>query len=169
MSVQNLIQVMQAQTILMNELAALENRMLAAILVKDAGQIQSCTDANASLSAHLDQAETVRVTLVGRLAAEHGIVSHAESQTRTMELFDRVLLRLDSFDRTRLNEVSRQFRMAVSRLVNINQALRMYTEAQLGTLDSFLTELVPQRSDGVYGANGRQLANKRPQLLNRHA
>ena len=169
MSVSNLIQVMQAQTILMNELAALENRMLAAILDKDAGAVQSCLETNATLSAHLDQAETVRVTLIGQLASERGIVTPSGTEKKVLEQFDRLMLRLDGLDRTRLTEISRQFKLAVQRLVSINRALRMYTEAQLVTLDSFLSELLPERSHGVYGADGRQSASVRPQLLNRQA
>ena len=169
MSVQNLTQVMQAQTLLMNELAKLEKRLLSAILDKDASAIQECLSHNATLSEHLNQAEAVRVTLIARMAAQCGIVSHPESTIQTVELYERVLLRLPVAGREALKQTGREFRLAIQNLVSINQALRMYTEAQLVTLDSFLSELLPQRSHGVYGSDGRQTASQRPQLLNRQA
>ena len=169
MSVQNLVQVMQAQTVLMNELAALEKRMLSAILAKNAAGIQACVEQNDALSAHLEQAETVRIAIIGNLATSYGIVSHPDSDCRSLELFDRVVLRLDAKSQAQVKDTIKLFRVAVQNLVNMNQALRMYTEAQLVTLDSFLCELLPQRNHGVYGADGKQSASARPQLLNRQA
>ncbi len=169
MSVQNLIQVMQAQTVLLNELAKLEKTLLSAILDKDAASIQGCIERNTTLSEHLNQAEAIRVTLIARMAAQCGIVSHPESSIQTVELYDRLLLRLPTVDCAHLRQSNKDFRLAIQNLVSINQALRMYTEAQLVTLDSFLCELLPQRTHGVYGANGRQTASQRPQLLNRQA
>jgi len=169
MSVQNLVQVMQAQTVLMNELAALEKRMLSAILAKNAAGIQACVEQNDALSAHLEQAETVRLALIAKMAGQLGITVHAGSDSRSIELFDRMVARLDAKSQAQVKETIKLFRVAVQNLVNMNQALRMYTEAQLVTLDSFLCELLPQRNHGVYGADGKQSASARPQLLNRQA
>lgn len=169
MSVQNLVEVMRAQTVLMNELATLEKRMLKALLDKDAQAVQACLEHNNLLSDHLAKAEEVRLALIGQLAASLGAADTSGAEIRPVELFDRILARLDPVTRGCLQEATRGFQAAVRNMVNINQALRMYTEAQLITLDTFLVELLPQRSQGVYGADGRQTASQRPQLLNRQA
>jgi hypothetical protein len=169
MSVQNLIAVMRAQTVLMNELAQLEKRMLAALLDKDAAAVQACLERNNLVAEHLNQAEEIRLALIARLAAFLGITSHPESAIRPVELFDHILARLEAAERATLQTATRSFRAAAASMVNLNRALRMYTEAQLTTLDSFLSELLPQRGHGVYGADGRQTASQRPQLLSRHA
>ena len=113
MSVQNLIEVMRAQTVLMNELAALEKRMLSALLDKDAAAVQAALERNNLLSEHLNQAEAVRVALIAQLATQHGIVSHAGTAIRPIELYDRVLSRISAPERTLLQETARGFQIAV--------------------------------------------------------
>ena len=105
---------------------------------------------------------------IRRIAAAMGIVSHPSTQTSPAELMARIADRLDPEERSQLTLAGRRFSVAVQELVSMNQALHTYTQAQLVTLDGFLTELFPSRDQGTYGSDGRHQANARPILLNRH-
>lgn len=168
MSVENLLQVMQAQTLLLRELAGLEQKMLRSLLDRNSAVVQECNERYQGLSTHLDQAEKVRIELIRRLAHAMGIVSHPGTQTSPSELMARITDRLDPQERNAFTMASRRFSVAVQELVAMNQALHTYTQAQLVTLDGFLTELFPSRDQGTYGADGRHQSNGRPMLLNRH-
>jgi len=169
MSVHNLLQVMQAQGLLMNELATLECNVLAAVLEKDAAAVQRLNARRETLSAHLVQAEEVRVALIRKLALEHAIVLKADQSDDAAEVLARLTARLSDSDRSSLATALRRFKIALQQLVTMNQCLQSYTEAQMITLDSFMGELFPQRKQGVYGADGRQSTSARPQLVKMHA
>ena len=165
MNIQDLLQVMQAQCLLMNELTGLEHRMLTAVLDKDSTAIQLCNERCAVLSASLAQAEDVRLALIRHLSAFYGVESDPTAIEDQSELLGRLSSRLEPAGRAALAASLRSFKVSVQQLVGINQCLQSYTEAQMITLNSFLTELLPQRNHGIYGSDGRQTASQRPQLF----
>lgn len=165
MKIQDLLQVMQAQCLLMNELSGLERRMLSAVLDKDAAAVQLCNERCAVLNASLAQAEEVRLALVRRLALAAGLRVDESKPLDQSELLARLGARLDAADRSALAAGLRGFKIAIQQLVGVNQGLQAYTEAQLVTLNSFMVELMPDRKQGVYGADGRQAGSARPQLF----
>ena len=165
MNIQDLLQVMQAQCLLMNELTGLERRMLSAVLDKDAAAVQLCNERCNILSASLAQAEDVRLALVKHLAIDAGIKIDPALPTNQTELLARLCARLGAVERANLSQALRNFKISIQQLVGVNQGLQSYTEAQLITLNSFLTELLPERNNGVYGSDGKQSASGRPQLF----
>lgn len=139
--------------------------MLTAVLDKDAAAVQLCNERCNILSASLTQAEDVRLALISHLAEYHGLKLDTSVSVDQSELLARLSARLDVAERAALANALRSFKVSVQQLVGINQCLQSYTEAQMLTLNSFLIELLPSRNQGVYGADGRQAASQRPQLI----
>ncbi len=166
MHITSLLQVMEAEMVLINEMTGLERRMLVSLLNRNSSEVQTCQEQYFQLSAHIQQAEDIRLSILQKTALSLGSPSHNNQILSSIELMARIEHYLDPESRQTLQDCKRRFRQSLGQLINSNNALKVYTEAQLITLDSFLTELFPDRADGTYGSDGRQRTTMRPQVLN---
>lgn len=165
MSVTTMLQVLEAEAILFREMVRLEQQMLAALLDHDSAATMALQEEYRSLGSHVDRAESIRTGLLQELARALGI--DPARMDSTSHLVVRILGALDPDNAARFREGMKDLQSAMEELRMSNRALSLYTRARLDTLDCFLAELLPERGNGLYGSDGRQQSNLRPQILNR--
>jgi len=170
MTVDTLNQVLEAETVLMQELVLLEQKMLSALLEQDSLAVQNCQTDYTKLGKHLERAEEIRITILRQIALDKGINPIIDpvrgTECSQYELLKRLEQKLGSEEVQGIHDRNMQLKKAVKNLEASNRALQVYAQAQLVTLDTFLTELIPSKNEGFYGSDGRQQTSVRPRILN---
>jgi len=158
MALDTFLQVIQAETVLCNEMTALSDVILRAVMKRNHAAVSESLARHQHLSSNLAKAEAMRSRLFKQLA-EAGKFKEADGMSA-------LLARLNNQHRGQFSNSLRDFKVAVYRMRSANRALETYTNSQLVTLESFLVEILPDRDVGVYSANGSRTTSGRPLLVN---
>jgi len=158
MALTTLLKLMQAETVLCNEIGTVLESVLQAVMKRDTAEAQTALDHYRELASSLAGAEAMRTKVFEQICDSTG----CRADGGVSVLVSHVAPELGP----RFADAIRSFRTAVFRLRGINQGLASYTEASLVTLESFLVELFPDRHNGLYGADGSMQSTGRPVLVN---